>query len=153
MSADATSAQGLQTIDEWIRSLRGLAPHLESAGPKEMAAVVEEHLTAAANEGRMAGGEAWPPRVKDGARAFVHAAKYLSVRAVKNVIIAELRGPMAISQFGTGRQKARPLWPIKGLPFELGNAIRLGIVRMSEEFMTRHGSHRKKGGSMWGKTS
>lgn len=133
---------GVQTIDQWIASLRGLGPHLQTAGPEMMVDVIRDKLTEAANAGQMAGGSKWPPRVKDGARALANAAKYLTVRLAGKTAIAELTGPMAISQFGTGRQKARPLWPMGGLPFELGNAIRLGIVRMSEAFMSRKGKHR-----------
>jgi hypothetical protein len=143
MSQDNSAA--LQTIDQWVAQLRGLQPHLDSEGPKAIAEVVQQHLEAAAAAGEMLGGTKWPARVKDGQRALPNAAKYLSVRVHGTTVIAELTGPMAISQFGTGRQVARPLWPMGGLPFKLGDAIRLGIVRMSEEFMNRRGGHGKRG--------
>jgi len=134
----------LQSLDGWVSQLRSLSGAIGEQGP----ALIEDVMASAINEaiaaGRSVDGYKWPPRVKDGAPAFAGGAKYVSIRRLNNVVLITLKGPMAFAQWGTGRMRARPLLPIRGLPFKLGNAIRDGIVDMGHDWMTRAGRHGKK---------
>lgn len=126
----------LATLDEWIRDLRAAGEGIKEAAP-EIAARCKAASDEALASGQGIGGDAWVPR-KDGGKPLANAASAVTVRAVDNVIVFELRAPEVYHHFGAGGKPQRPILPLGGLPDRLGNAIQQGLIE-GLPFMKKHG--------------
>jgi hypothetical protein len=113
------------TLDQWIADLRRVSADLEQTMPA-IAARCKAEADAVLTAGHGLGGDAWAPR-KDGAPALAHAAAALTVSAVSNAIVFLIGEPYVYHHYGAGVPR-RPILPRGGLPTQLGNAIRLGLV-------------------------
>lgn len=137
--AKDTYGAGFARLDEWIRTLR-TAGQIVPLAAQELVPVVRGEVDAAIDAQRSLDGTAWPAK-KDGSRALANAPSQITVKAVGNTILVVMVGHLVFHQFGTHRMPARPVLPRGGMPDKLGNAIRLGIVDMGLEWMTRKGRH------------
>jgi hypothetical protein len=138
----ADSNQALLTIDGWIRDLQKTSAAVAKM-PQQLVPIVHREVNQSIASATSLDGDKWDPTVKDEKQALVGTEKYVDVYASGSVIWIRLRGPLALSQFGNHRQKARRVLPRGGIPAKLGNAIRFGIVDAGVPFLTRKGSHRK----------
>lgn len=141
-----TYGAGAAAIDEWIANIRSLPEMLNAAAPQIGQAILAEFQRTAA-AGTTPEGEPWAP-TKKGGRALKNAAESMSLVVSDNVIIIKITDHHVFHQFGAG-VVARRIIPSGGLPDRLGNAIRLGIVDMGVEWMTRGGSHAGKSAVKW----
>lgn len=116
-------------------------PDMIKAAPSALVPVVQAECDAAVAEGRSLDGYKWTLTVKDGKQALQTVK--VAVSASGNIIWMRIKGGAVFAQFGTHREVKRPILPISGMPMKLGNAIRLGIIEMAPEFLTRSGSHKK----------
>jgi hypothetical protein len=135
------NAKGFATVDEWIKGLRSL-PNMVKQSPAVLVPIVKAECDATIAAGKSLDGEQWSANVR-GEQALRQDQKDLTVEASGNVLWIRIRKGLVFSQFGTHRQKARRILPAGGLPTKLGNAIRLGVIDMLPEFMTRKGGHKK----------
>jgi hypothetical protein len=136
------NAKGFATVDEWIKGLRSL-PAMVKAAPSALVPIVKAECDATIAAGKSLDGEQWEPTVRGNQQALAGTQKDLTVEATSNVLWIRIRNGLVFGHFGTHRQKARHVLPASGIPSSLGNAIRLGVVDMLPEFMTRKGGHRK----------
>lgn len=141
-----SEARALQTLDEWIQSLRTV-PQAIPEMAKALVPVIEGECASAVKEQRALDGYKWRP-TKDGHAALQGAMGALTVRAIGTRIVLTLTGHEVFHQFGTHRTPQRPILPIGGMPDKLGNAIRKGIVDMGVAWMTRSGRHDKGSGGV-----
>jgi hypothetical protein len=147
-------SSGEQTLIGWIMGLKALAAEGPGAIVERTRDIVEQEMRSNLDRGISPDGEPFAPLVVGGGRAFANCQKYLSVEAIKNSVVIVIRGPLVFANWGTGKMKARKVLPSRGLPKKLGNAIRLGAVEMSREFMSRQGRHDPKGKKTnWGNAS
>jgi hypothetical protein len=139
MSVD--NSKGFATVDAWIKGLRSM-PGMVKAAPAALVPIVKAECDATIAAGRSLDGEQWPANVR-GEQALRQDQKDLTVEASGNVLWIRIRKGLMFGHFGNHRQKARHVLPASGIPSRLGNAIRLGVIEMSPEFLTRKGGHRK----------
>lgn len=136
---------GMATLNTWIKSLGSLDTMLAKEGPQVVADLLMTECESSIAAGKSLDGYKWPPRVEDGKQAFVNLGKYLSVRIMGTTALLTLDGPGALAQYGTGKMRARPLFPVGGLPDKIGKAIGRGLVDLGVAWMTRAGKHKKAG--------
>jgi hypothetical protein len=141
----AADSGGELTLASWIKGFHALADEGPEMVVQQTAGLIEADMIANIDAGRSPDGETWDPLVETGGKAYASGAKYLSVATVKSSVILIIRGPLVFANWGTKWMKARKVFPERGLPKKLGNAIRLGFIEMSEGFMTRRGRHDTKG--------
>lgn len=118
----------MSALDDIINRLRALPRIVEEVAP-ELAR--ELHEVIASNIARQQGpdGTPWPPG-KEHDDVLVNAAKNLDVRAVRNVIVATLRGPEARHHLGIARGRVRrPILPTKKIPEAFIEAAERSIKR------------------------
>lgn len=132
---------GLEKIDEWIGKLRSMDAFVGMAAD-ELAPVVREKLAENFQKGQDPYGSAWPVTQK-GERPLKGAADAIEVKAIDNTILITVRDRYMFHTFGAKGLPRRPMLPLGGLPVQLGNAIATGLVGMSEEWLTRPGSHKR----------
>jgi len=131
----------------WADSFRGLA----GSGPDMVARAAElanKEIRSAIAEGRSADGTPWAPRkttrrsgarrgdVAGKGRVLANADAAVEVRAIGTSLVVVLTGPEVFHQFGAGGKPERPIIPTK--IDRLGNAIRLGVVEMADEWLNAH---------------
>lgn len=138
-----TYGAGAAEIDRWIENIRSLPQMVNAAAPAVGEMLLAE-FQRTANAGTTPEGEPWPP-TKAGGKPLKNAAGALQLSVQGNVVIIKLTDHHVFHQFGAG-VRARRMLPSGGLPDRLGNAIRLGLVDMGVEWMTRAGRHDKGGG-------
>lgn len=137
-----SNAEANKRLDDWIRNLQSF----DQMGPEAAKTLVPTVRTETSNTIRSQqslDGTPWAP-TKAGTPALVNAMQHIVVRAVNTVILIQMRGHEVFHQFGFRGTPARPILPVRGMPKKLGNAIRLGIVDMGVEWMTRSGRHGKR---------
>lgn len=139
-----TYGAGAAEIDRWIENIRSLPEMVNAAAPAVGEMLLAE-FQRTANAGTTPEGEPWPP-TKKGNKPLAGAAAALQLVVSGNVIIIKITDHHVFHQFAAG-VPARRMLPSGGLPDRLGNAIRLGMVDMGVEWMTRGGSHAKSGGA------
>ena len=144
MSNDSGSAQALAAIDDWIDRLKSIH-ELENVAPAALAGTILAAVTTTAAAGQSPEGVPWAPRKADGGRALANAPAALSTSVAGNVVFLHLDGIETLHQWGTSKIPARPTLPTGGVPVKLGNAIREGLMQMTEEWLTRPKAHRKTG--------
>ena len=135
-----TYGAGLAEIDQWIANIRSLPEMVNAAAPAVGEMLLAE-FQRTANAGTTPEGEPWAP-TKAGNRPLANAAASMQLVVSGNVIIIKITDHHVFHQFGAG-SPARRIIPAGGLPDRLGNAIRLGLVDMGVEWMTRGGRHDK----------
>lgn len=143
-----TYGAGRQTIDQWVASLRSL-PEMVDASVPQIANFLLAEMQTAASAGRCVDGTVWPPK-KDGGQPLVNAASAIKVFVSGRTIVFQISGHYVVHQFGTTRMPRRPILPMGGMPDRLGNAIRKGLVQMTQEWLTRKGRKSFGGGGFVG---
>lgn len=139
----AGEAKAIAKLDEWVNRLRTTGQAVEAAAV-EVAGLLQTEAEAAVREQRSMDGTKWPP-TKEGTPALRNAAANIETKARGSVVQMILTGHHVYHHFGAGRSPRRPILPMGGTPAKLGNAIRLGIVHMGEEWMNRNRGHRGRG--------
>jgi len=142
--SDSGTAAALAKLDEWIDNLRTIH-ELENVAPPVLAGIILAEVSATAAAGTTPEGQSWAPRKADGGRALANAAAALSTTTSGNTVFLHLDGIEVIHHFGTSKLPSRQILPMGGVPVKLGNAIREGLVQMTEEWLTRAKAHRKTG--------
>lgn len=132
---------GLDTMQTWIDNLRSINGLVEAAA-EELAPVVKQQLVDCYSKGQSPYGDAWP-LTKDGHQPLKNAAENVRVSAIGNTIVVSISDQYVFHNYGAGSPK-RTLLPEGGLPPRMGDAIRLGLVSMGEEWLTRPGPHGRK---------
>lgn len=136
----ANNAAAHATLQGWIRDLKAM-PDMVKQAPAALVPVVQAECDQAIAEGRSLDGYQWSLTIKDGKRALQTVK--VAVSASGNIIWMKIKGGAVFAQFGTHREKRRPIFPTSGMPVKLGNAIRLGLIDMAPDFLKRGGSHHK----------
>jgi hypothetical protein len=138
----ANNAQAFAAIDGWVRALNTV-PGFVKGIPAQVAPIAKREGDKAIAEHRSIDGEAWAPRKEDGAPALEGTQKDFEAVPSGNTLWLRIKKGLTFSQFGTKHQQKRRLLPKIGLPDNLGQAIRRGVVEMAPEFLTRKGRHDK----------
>jgi hypothetical protein len=136
----ANNYQAFATVDGWVRSLQAV-PGFVKGLPAQVAPIAKREGDQAIAEQRSIDGEKWAPRKVDGAPALQGTQKDFEAVPSGNILWLRIKKGLTFSQFGTKHQQRRRLLPKIGLPDNLGNAIRRGVVDMAPEFLTRKGGH------------
>jgi hypothetical protein len=142
MAGHDTYGAGIQTLRDWadnLRTLKDLPVEAAPAFAEEVKAELDKHMSAHEDPY----GQAWAPGV-EGEPVLNNAASHITTSAQGNIIWIELRGHYVFHHFGTHHVRKRGMLPDGGIPDKIGNAIRIGLVHMSQEWLTRKG--RKKFG-------
>lgn len=132
---------GLDTMQTWIDNLRSINSLVDAAA-EELAPVVKQQLVDNYTKGQSPYGDPWPATI-DGHQPLKNAASNVRVSAIGNTIVVSIDGRYVFHNYGAGSPK-RTLLPEGGLPARMGDAIRMGLVSMGEEWLTRAGAHGKK---------
>jgi hypothetical protein len=141
----AADSGGELTLASWIKGFHALADEGPEMVVQQTAGLIEADMRENIDLGITPDKQAWDPLVETGGKAYENGNKYMSVATVKSSVILIIRGPLVFANWGTKWMKARRVFPERGLPKKLGNAIRLGFIEMSQSFMTRGGRHDAKG--------
>ena len=147
-SVGDTYGAGLETIDQWIARLTSM-PEMIAAGAEATAAFLANALKESVSQKKSPDGKPWKP-FKAGSGGLAGAAGAITSKAQGNVAQVILDGVNVYHHYGTHRNPRRQMLPSGGLPDRLGNAIRLGMVDMGIEWMTRKGRHDKGFGNAKG---
>ncbi len=132
-------------LDPWRRALLSL-PDMAKQAPRPMAKYLKSKLDQAISDGRSVDGKTHAPLKSGKGKALQGAQHDVTVTAKAKSVLIRFVGGLVYSEYGTGRQVARPLMAWSGgLPPKLGNAIRLGLVAMTKEWLERGGSHKGPG--------
>lgn len=114
------------TLDDMIAELKSLgATDIEVKVATKGAKRLREALEASLSAGHAPGGLAWAPRKEDGGRAYANAASRLSVKAIGDIIRAEVTGPEVYGHFGARGMPVRQMLPdgSAGMPPEVERAL------------------------------
>ena len=137
----ANNYQAFAAIDSWVKALQEV-PGFVKGLPAQIAPIAKAEGDKAISEGRSIDGEKWAPRKEDGAPALQGTQKDFEAAPSGNILWLRVKRGLTFSQFGTKHQQRRRLLPKIGLPDNLGNAIRRGVVDMAPAFLTRKGGHK-----------
>ena len=140
-SVVANNDQAFATVDGWIKALNTV-PGFVKGIPARIAPIAKAEGDKAIAESRSIDGEAWAPRKEDGSPALKGTQKDFEAVPSGNILWLRIKKGLTFSQFGTKHQQRRRLLPKIGLPDNLGQAIRRGVVDMAPEFLTRRGGHK-----------
>lgn len=134
--AGDTYGAGLETLDQWIARLRDSGSLMSAAGDV-VAEKLEEIITENIANGVDPSGSPWRETI-DGSKPLSNAASALTTRVIGDYVVATISGVEAYHHHGTSRTPRRAMLPQGGLPDRFGNAIRLGLVQMSREWLDLH---------------
>lgn len=123
----AANSQGFRSIDEMVAKIRAMPNLVADAGPG-IASEVKAVLDTTARAQQAPTGQPWAPRKQGSAPVLVRAPQAISVRALDRSIVITLSGHHVFHHYGAKGIPRRPQIPIAGLPYKLGDAIRLGLV-------------------------
>ena len=124
-----TGISGIEQLDEMIATIRAIP------GPEYVVAargVIDRFLQGTTAAGTTPDGQAWKPRVRDGGKALKNAYNAITVRVAGRSVVVRLTGHHVFHHFSTQGREARQIIPVDGMPAQLGNAIRQGMVEPFE---------------------
>jgi hypothetical protein len=127
---------------ELIANLRDAAS-VEGAIISEVSATVEKIIEEIPVKQTGLAGSRWEPGKKR-SNVLMNVAAGTSVSASGSKITITLGEPYVWHQWGAGGNPVREILPSAGLPQTLGNAIANSVVLVSEEWLNRPGSHRRR---------